>query len=101
MAFVGTKVSQKILEKRRIAEANTCVMNLKQIDGAVHGWALEFKKSDGDKPPSESVLYGPRGYISKSPLVCPSGGSYVIREIGINPFCTLGTNARPPHILPQ
>jgi len=40
---------------RNTAQKNTCINNLRQIDGAKQQWALENKKSDTDSPASGDV----------------------------------------------
>jgi hypothetical protein len=70
-----------------ISPRNTCIANLKQIDGAKMTWAFEWKKpavttvTDGD-------LFGPGLYLRDKPQ-CPSGGSYSLRRTGQKPRCSV------------
>jgi prepilin-type N-terminal cleavage/methylation domain-containing protein len=70
---------------RAKAQINTCIANLKQIDGAKETWALENKKKTGDTVtwPGDLVPQ----YIKTEPT-CPSGsGAYVPGNIGTLPTC--------------
>jgi vacuolar-type H+-ATPase subunit I/STV1 len=73
---------------------NTCIGNLKQMDGAKEQWALENRKNIKDVP-TENELIGPGGYIRAKP-VCPAGGIYSLNSVGTQPSCSI-----PGHVLPQ
>ena len=64
---------------------NTCINNLRQIDGAKEQWALE-KAAEG----SVSVSLGELAAFLKDPnLKCPEGGVYVIGKVGEAPRCSV------------
>ncbi len=74
-------------------KANTCINNLRQIDGAKNQWALENVKPRG-------ALVGVSDlapYLRTNSLPpCPAGGIYTLNPVGINPICTI-----PGHVLPK
>jgi hypothetical protein len=80
--------------------ANTCINNLRQIDGAAEQLALEKHLTNGYhiNYPSDLTPYirTPNG---KNVLYCPSGGVYQIDKVGKYPTCSLGTNVTPAHVL--
>jgi prepilin-type N-terminal cleavage/methylation domain-containing protein len=69
---------------RNTAQKNTCINNLRQIDGAKQQWALEYKKSDTDTPASTDVQV----YLKNSLFpTCPSGGTYTVGAVNTDPTC--------------
>jgi prepilin-type N-terminal cleavage/methylation domain-containing protein len=77
---------------RNTAQKNTCINNLRQIDGAKQQWALENKKSDADSPGQTDVQV----YIKNSTFPhCPAGGSYTIGAVSTDPTCD-----QTGHVLP-
>ncbi|HEX5399501.1 MAG TPA: hypothetical protein VFY06_10680 [Verrucomicrobiae bacterium] len=81
--------------------ANTCINNLRQIDGAINQWAFENGKTNGTVVTANVIT----NYIKLNPFgkipTCPSGGQYSYGKVGDNPqiACSLST-AVPPHELP-
>src|SRR5690242_3148234 len=59
--------------------ANICINNLRQIDGAKQQWALENGKTNGEIIVTETDIrpYLGRGSNASIPQ-CPSGGKYVV-----------------------
>jgi prepilin-type N-terminal cleavage/methylation domain-containing protein len=88
---------------RATSQANACINNMHQIDGAVTEWALEKGKKTGDAAPNLNTDLTP--YIklnsSSSVPVCPAGGTYIMSTVGSIPqiSCSLSTSVDPPHIL--
>jgi prepilin-type N-terminal cleavage/methylation domain-containing protein len=86
------------VKARQTAQANTCVANLKQIDGAKEQWALETKQNPtatcdfGD-------LVGTDKYIKNTPT-CPTSGTYTVGAVSQIPTCNI-TGVTPAHALPQ
>ncbi len=69
---------------RAKAQINTCLANLKQIDGAKESWALENKKKTGDTPAMTDLI---PNYIKTEPK-CPAGNtSYTLSALGTDPAC--------------
>jgi prepilin-type N-terminal cleavage/methylation domain-containing protein len=88
---------------RSTSQANACINNMHQIDGAVTEWALEHGKKTGDPAPSLITDLTPYIKLNSSGSIpnCPAGGSYIIDKIGVIPqiTCSLGSTVNPPHIL--
>ena len=90
------------VKARTTAQKNSCINNLRQIDGAKEQWALENKAAATATPSDADV----QGYIkggSASNPVCPSGGasatfvsSYTVGDLATVPSCLISTN----HVLP-
>lgn len=86
-ALVAAITIPIFVNSRTTACKNSCIANLKQIDGANQRWALENKKTDSDMvDPKGSVTYLKGGVAP----ICPDGGSYTIAVIVSNPpTCSL------------
>jgi len=74
------------LRSRAVAARQTCINNLRKIDGAKATWALECHKSSSDVP-LDSDLFGVTRYIRTKPN-CPARGSYQLEPVGQPPDCT-------------
>src|SRR5262245_54408448 len=84
---------------RTTSQANACINNLRQIDGAVQEWALEQKKGASDAVSLTDV----KPYIKLDSTgnipACPGGGTYSVTAVNAQPTCTL-SSATPAHALP-
>ncbi|MGA2242061.1 MAG: prepilin-type N-terminal cleavage/methylation domain-containing protein [Verrucomicrobiota bacterium] len=91
------------MNARATSQANACINNMHQIDGAVTEWALEKGKKTGDPAPSLTDDLTPYIRLSSSGSIpsCPAGGSYIMGAVGNIPQinCSLGTSVNPPHLL--
>jgi prepilin-type N-terminal cleavage/methylation domain-containing protein len=72
---------------RTASQRNACINNLRQIDGAVQTWALEYKKA-----PTDPVTYPDISGFLKNTVICPAGGtafsdSYTISTVTNKPTC--------------
>jgi len=79
------------VKARTTAQKNSCIANLKQIDGAKEQWALEQKKAATDtySLTDATLLAYLKGTVLPS---CPSGGGYTAgANVGASPTCNLGT----------
>ncbi|HZQ45414.1 MAG TPA: hypothetical protein VFC07_00260 [Verrucomicrobiae bacterium] len=74
------------------AQSNSCINNLRQIDGAKQMWALENKKAEGDIPTWEDL----KPYLHSGIPKCSQGGIYQLNKIGTDPACSI-----PGHVLNQ
>jgi prepilin-type N-terminal cleavage/methylation domain-containing protein len=83
------------VKARTTAQKNSCIANLRQIDGAKEQWALENKKTTGAACTMDDV----DDYLKSVP-VCPAGtGAYTPNAIGTAPACpNVATLA--DHVLP-
>ena len=81
------------VKARTTAQKNSCIANLKQIDGAVQQWAIENKKAATDTYAltDTTVL----AYLKGSTLpACPGGGSYSAgSSISGSPGCSLSSSS--------
>lgn len=69
----------------------SCVMNLRQIDGAKEQWAIDNKKGK-EAIPTKSDLYGGNLHILGEPS-CPENGRYSINAVDELPTCTVEGHA--------
>jgi len=72
---------------RKLAQKQTCICNLKQIEGAIDQWALEAKKLTGEPVSYDNI----RVYLREQ-VACPSGGrsfsdSYNLSAVDAPPVC--------------
>jgi prepilin-type N-terminal cleavage/methylation domain-containing protein len=88
---------------RASAQANACINNLRQIDGAVNQFALEQHKTTGAtiNYPADITPYIKLNANGSVPP-CPAGGSYTLGTLGTSPQeqCSLGNTVTPGHFLP-
>jgi len=74
------------VKARATSQANACINNMRQIDGAAQQWALEKGKKAGDTIGLATDL---TPYIklnsSSSIPPCPAGGSYTVAAVGVIP----------------
>jgi len=85
---------------RGVSQANACINNLRQMDGAVQAWALENKKAS-TAPYTMSVIMPYLKLDSNGNIPgCPANGVYSAGATVTNsPTCSLGGNS-PAHALP-
>lgn len=86
---------------RANSQANACINNLRQLDGAMQQFAIENGKKVGDPVtyPSDLTPYLKLNSTGSVPP-CPAGGSYSVATIGSVPSvsCSLGNTVTPGHI---
>ena len=75
------------------AQANVCINNLRQVDGAKQQWALENKKNADAVPTVQDLL---PFFRDQTFPVCPSGGAYTINGVSLLPTCSVAG-----HVLAQ
>ena len=95
VAGCSDNISEDFLNASAKSQANTCIDNLRQIEGA-----CEQCKMEGEIPSAENI-YGPGKYI-KTPLKCPSVPKkpYVIPTGDERPKCP-NEDRYPSHKLPD
>jgi prepilin-type N-terminal cleavage/methylation domain-containing protein len=91
------------IKARETARKNTCINNLRLIDGAIQQWALENSKNSTDTVVITSLTTylgrGGKGTINGTgpgATKCPSGGSYTASNVNAQPQCSFGSG----HVLP-
>ncbi len=92
VAIIGLLVAIAIpnfLRAREEARANSCVANLKQLEGAKERWAMS-ENIDTATPATTGALVP--NYLKIAPA-CPSNGTYTYGRINTVPTCSVGTNA--------
>ncbi len=91
------------VKARATSQANACINNLRQIDGAANQFALEAKLSTGANItfPSDLTPYIKLNANSSIPG-CPASGTYSESKVGASGFpkCSLSDTVTPKHVLP-
>ena len=69
------------------AQKNACINNLRQLDGAIQQYALEFRKGENDAVTLDNC----KPYLRNS-VICPAGGttmadSYSVTDCKSQPTC--------------
>lgn len=103
VAIIGLLLAIAIpnyVKARANSQANSCINNLRQIDGAIQQFALEYNKHVGDPVsyPTDLTPYIKLNTGLQIPS-CPAGGSYSVAAVGVDPsaMCSLGNTVAPPH----
>ena len=89
------------VKARASSQANACINNLRQLDGAAQQWALEKGKTTGSaiSYPTDLTPYIKLNSASSIPP-CPASGTYTVAKVGDNPTCSLSTTVTPYHRVP-
>ena len=74
-----------------LQQAQACISQLRQIDGAKKQWALENSQPATATPAAEQIS----PYLQVAPA-CPAGGSYLLGSVGEAPACN-----QPGHVLTE
>jgi prepilin-type N-terminal cleavage/methylation domain-containing protein len=99
VAIIGLLASIAIpnfVRARTTAQRNTCINNLRQLDGAIQQWALEFKATPIAAVTPENVLpYLRSGVIPR----CATGDAeYQITTVDVPTRCGSGL---ADHVMPN
>jgi len=89
------------IKARATSQANGCINNLRQLDGAITAWALENGKSNGVVIGGINTVSNYLKLNSSSAVPgCPASGTYATHNVGDAPQvdCSLSA-ATPPHIV--
>ena len=90
------------VKARETARKNTCINNLRLIDGAKQTWALESNADATAAPGSGSIApYLGRGGTTANTLAgagvkCPDSGTYVLNNVATKPSCSYGNGHQLP-----
>ena len=104
VAIIGLLAAVAIpnfIKARATSQANACINNLRQIDGAASQFALEKGKTTGATLnfPTDLLPYIKLNKAGSLPP-CPVGGDYYQDNVvGATPTCSLGTSVTPAHVL--
>ena len=89
------------VKARANSQANACINNLRQIDGAAQQFAIENGKAVGYviNYPADLKAYLKLNAAGSIPG-CPAGGTYSVSPVGNEPsvFCSLGNTVTPSHV---
>jgi prepilin-type N-terminal cleavage/methylation domain-containing protein len=99
------------IRARTTSQANACVNNLRQIDGAKQQWALENNQTGAAIPGAAALaIYLGRGSGGSTiniaggqvagQINCPSSGTYTISDVQTRPSCSIANTVTPGHVLP-
>ncbi len=81
------------VKARSTSQLNACINNMRYIDSAKEQWAMEVKASTGQAVDTPAVNAYIRG--ATTPL-CPAGGTYDYRNIGLDPECSVHGSLSSP-----
>lgn len=90
VAIIGLLVAIAIpnfLRAREEARANSCVANLKQLEGAKERWAMSMNANAADEATTGDLV---PDFLKIEPT-CPSGGTYSINAVNSVPTCSEGS----------
>ncbi len=91
------------IKARATSQANACINNLRQVDGAINEWALETGQTSGTAIGNISVI-SPYVKLNSTGGVpqCPLGNTYTLGNIGdpVQVSCPNSTLTQAPHKLP-
>ena len=90
------------IKARATSQANACINNLRQIDGAINEWALETGKSNTSAVGSVNTVSNYIKLNSASVVPgCPANGTYAVHNVGdpVQVDCSL-SGSTPAHKLP-
>jgi len=100
IGLLATIATPTWVRARSTSQMNTCINNLKQIDGAKQQWALETKQA-----PTALPVYSDISSYLKSAVSCPTAGtdtsfgsSYIVNTVSEPPTCQLDPVR---HVLPS
>ncbi len=85
------------ISARSNSQKNSCLANLKQIEGAKEQWAMVAKKGATDTPVEADLLgTATTGFLKTFPT-CPTSGTYTIGDMSTRPACSKSADG---HTLP-
>ena len=91
------------VKARETARKNTCINNLRLIDGAKQTWALESNAAVNSTPVQSAVApYLGRGNatgwttLSQANVVCPDKGTYNLNAVSTRPSCSYANGHQLP-----
>src|SRR5260370_28323214 len=86
------------IKARTTSQANACINNLRQMDGAAQEWALEYKKPTGTAVSTADITPYIKLTSTGQVPACPGGGRYTSpgRTAGRHPTRPPATAHPPP-----
>src|SRR5208282_6829664 len=101
IGLLATMAIPNYVKARSTSQKNACINNLRQLDGAVQQWGMEFNKAATDPV----ALNDATPYLKNS-MICQAGGttitdSYSVTTVQTPPTCiALGGGTANGHLLP-
>src|SRR5713226_3872618 len=78
------------VKARTTSQANACINNLRQMDGAAQEWALENKQQSGASVGTTDITPYIKLDSTGNLPACPGGGSYATGwTVNTHPSCSL------------
>ena len=103
IALLCAIVTPYYVKARANSQANACINNMRQIDGAMQQFAIENGKTVGYviNFPTDLTPYIKLNSANSIPG-CPAGGTYTVGTVGQVPqvSCSLGNTVTPGHFEP-
>jgi len=93
VAIIGLLASIAIpsfVKARTQAQGVACTKNLRAIDAAKQGWAMENRKLGTDVP-GDSDLFGSSRFLPSKPG-CPAGGTYTLNAVDEKASCSVASH---------
>lgn len=81
---------------RQKAQAEACIANLRQIEGATQVWAVDTGAADTVTPTWNDLV---PNYVRTQPR-CPANGTYSLATVNSRPTCSVSNSVTPAHVLP-
>ena len=81
---------------RQKAQAEACIANLRQIEGATQMWAIDTGANDTSTPTWNDLA---PNYVRTEPK-CSANGTYNLVAVNARPTCSIGNSVTPNHVLP-
>jgi len=88
IAFLSVLAFPNFIRARKETARNTCMSNLRQMEGAKQNWGLELKKASNASP-ADDDLFGDNLYMRIKPE-CPLGGDYDLGDLSTPVTCSKG-----------
>lgn len=97
IALLASIAVPNYIRSREMARQTSCIVNLRQIDGAIQSWAFERGKQAG-----QPVTYQDINPYLRNKVACPAGGtgfldSYEIKSVDDAPVCLRVTSGQYAH----
>jgi prepilin-type N-terminal cleavage/methylation domain-containing protein len=85
VALLAAIAIPSLIKSRNTASRNSCIVNLKTIDGATQQWAMEKKKNSS----SAVTITDLQPYLKDAIVpACPAEGIYSVTRVGALPLCS-------------
>lgn len=97
MGLLAAIAIPNFVRARTTSQTSACINNLRQIQAAIHRWAIEQKKDS-----TATVEYSDISSYLKEEVMCPAGGtsfadSYTLVDVATEPVCKKVSST---HVLP-